>query len=64
MKIDWKKEYNLCLELAYKNAEVGNLPMRCYWEGRADGIRWFGENLDNCNEDRNDKEGSEDDHND
>lgn len=55
MKIDWKKEYNFCLELASKNAEIGDLPMYCYWDGRANGIKWLGENLDNCN-----KEESED----
>lgn len=59
MKIDWKKEYNFCLELASKNAEIGDLPMYCYWDGRANGIKWLGENLDNCN-----KKESEDDHTD
>lgn len=55
MKIDWKKEYNFCLELAHKNAEIGDLPMHCYWEGKASGIKWFGENLDNCNKEIEDE---------
>lgn len=55
MKIDWKKEYNFCLELARKNAEIGDLPMHCYWDGRANGIKWFGENLDNCNKEIEDE---------
>lgn len=50
MKVDWKKEFDICLEIARKNKEEGVSIMSFYWDGRADGVRWLGEQLDNCND--------------